>query len=272
MTPLVTDIVPGTDAEWCQWVAGPSKEARDLLDLNGSQSLTGHHAVLYSTSETDFPVGESHLCTEDDMLSISFLGAIGGEGTGGSAAALPDGLFFRLPAGRALMANTHWLNATTQTVDGQAVFDLKFAPADSSRQIADLFANNGDSFNVPSGETLGYDVSCTLKADLNIAMSTNHMHTHGVSAYSELLHADGTSEMLVQDDTWASDQQFNPKYNRFGIADAKVAKKGDTIHTHCQWDNTTGTPLIFPAEMCAGVSFYFPGNGQYACSDGDWPQ
>ena len=63
------------------------------------------------------------------MLHISFVGAIGGEGTATSAAKLPDGLNFRLPAGQALMINTHWLNATDNTVDGQAVIDVKFADA-----------------------------------------------------------------------------------------------------------------------------------------------
>src|SRR5262249_2169473 len=146
VSPTIKAIAPGSDAEWCQYVEAPSNVDRDIIDLIGSQSATGHHAVLYATTDTSYPVGESHKCTQDDMLHISFLGAVGGEGTSGPAAKLPDGLFFRLPAGRALLANTHWVNATTQTVDGQAVFDVKFAAPDATRQIADLFANNGDTF------------------------------------------------------------------------------------------------------------------------------
>jgi hypothetical protein len=271
VSPTIKNLTPGTDAEWCQYLAAPAAVDRDIVDVIGAQSATGHHAVLYATTDNSYPVGESHLCTEDDMLHISFLGAIGGEGTAGPAARLPDGLYFRLPAGRSLLANTHWVNASLNTVDGQAVFDVKFADPDGSRQIADLFANNGDTFVIPAGGHAVHDVSCPLGTDLTIAMSTNHMHTHGVSAYTELLHADGTREMLVQDDTWASDQQFNPKYNRFGISGARLAKKGDLYHTHCEWDNPTGTPLAFPKEMCAGVSFYFPSQGQIACSDGSWP-
>src|SRR5262249_55016204 len=80
VTATIKNIKPGADDEWCQWVAGPDSEPRDVLAIGGAQSNTGHHAVVYSTSEINFPVGESHRCTEDDMLSISFLGAIGGEG------------------------------------------------------------------------------------------------------------------------------------------------------------------------------------------------
>jgi len=270
VSPTVKDLTPGADAEWCQYLATPSDKPRDIVDLIGYQSATGHHAVLYATTDVSYPVGESHPCTEDDMLHISFLGAVGGEGTSGPAAKLPDGLYFQLPAGRSLLANTHWVNATTATVDGQAVFDVKFADADGSRQIADLFANNGDTFVIPAGQHAVHDVTCPIGADLSLAMATNHMHWHGVSAYTEIIHADNTTEMLVKDDSWTSDEQFNPKYNRFGIDNAKKIKKGDRYHTHCEWDNQTGQDLAFPAEMCDGVSFYFPAQGQITCSDGVW--
>ena len=74
----------------------------------------------------------------------------------------------------------------------------------------------------------------------------------------------------MQDDTWAGDQQFNPKYVRFGLEGAKLLKKGDTYHTHCEWTNNDGMTLGFPSEMCTGVSFYYPSMGQIACADGSW--
>jgi hypothetical protein len=269
--PIIKNIVPGSDIEYCQWALAPSDKDRDILDLIGSQSHPGHHGILYATTDTSYAVGETHVCTEDDMLHISFLGAIGGEGVAGSLSKLPEGLYFRLPAGQALMANTHWVNAGTKTLDGQAVFDVKFAEPDSSRTVADLFANNAASFTLPTGQVTDYDVTCTLQSDLSLAMSANHMHTHGVSAYTELIHADGSKTMIVKDDTWTGDEQFNPKYVTFGIGGAIQAKKGDVYHTHCQWDNESGKTLAFPSEMCTGFSFYFPSVGQIACVDGSWP-
>jgi hypothetical protein len=99
-------------------------------------------------------------------------------------------------------------------------------------------------------------------------MATNHMHQHGTSAYTELIRPDGAKDMLVQDSTWASDQGFNPKYNKFSLAAPKVAHAGDTIHTHCEWQNSTTKPITFPTEMCAGVTFYFPARGQITCTEG----
>jgi hypothetical protein len=269
LTPTTKGIAPGADLEMCQWVTGPASAPQDVLDFTGAQSATGHHAILYATTETQFPVGESHPCTEQDMLSISFVGAIGGEGAS-NLKVLPDGLFFRLPANQALMINSHWVNATDQTVDGQAVIDIKFAPASDQRQIADLFANGGVRFAATPGVT-AYDVSCVLQQDFNFAVTFNHMHQYGMSAYTELIRGDGTKDMLVQDPTWAADQGFNPKYNKFSLAAPKVAHVGDTIHTHCEWQNTTTAPIMFPTEMCVGTGFYFPGHGQVACVDGAWP-
>ena len=271
VTPPVHGIAPGDDIEYCQWVAPAAAGAQDVLDFSGLQSVAGHHAVLYATTETYYDVGETHICNVSDMLSVSFVGAIGGEGNGGTASKLPDGLYFRLPAGQALMVNTHWLNATDNTVDGQAVLDAKFAPADDSRQTADIFANNGDTFSIGSGSDVQYDVSCTLQQDMNFAMVTNHMHANGFAAHSELIHPDGSSTELRTDTSWATDEGFNPIYTRFSLAQPMVAHAGDTYHTHCEWKNTTAKTLLFPDEMCDGIGFYFPARGQLACSNGSWP-
>jgi hypothetical protein len=268
ITPKIENIMPGANLEYCSWVAAAGNTDVDVLALDGYQSPTGHHAVLYSSTE-DMPVGETHLCTVQDMISISFLGAIGGEGTGTSAAALPDGLFFRLPRNHALMINSHWLNATDKVVEGQAVLDIKTSPASNDHVIADLFANNADNFTIPANGTATHDVSCTLTQDLNFAMVTNHMHTHGTSVYTELVHPDHTTQMLIQDLVWQPEEQFNPRYNRVTVAAPIVAHAGDVYHTHCEWANTTASPLMFPDEMCTGVGFYFPSVGaQLICDNG----
>ncbi len=269
LAPTVTNITPGADIEMCEWVAPVATEDQDVLDVIGEQSATGHHAVLFASTETNFKVGESHVCTTDDMVSVSFIGAIFGANAG-QLTKLPDGLFFRLRKGQSQMMNTHWLNTTDKTVEGQAVVDVKFAPADASHTIADIFANNGDTFMIPPGAPTQYDVSCTFPQDMNFAMVTDHMHTDGMSAYTEVLHTDGTSTMLRQDTSWASDEQFNPIYTMFSLAQPYVVHTGDTIHTHCEWQNQGTSTLLFPDEMCAGQAFYFPGNGLSACDDGTW--
>ncbi|HEY1546656.1 MAG TPA: hypothetical protein VGG28_02485 [Kofleriaceae bacterium] len=269
VTPPVEDIKPGDNVEYCQWVAPAADEDQDVVGFDGLQSATGHHAILFATSETNFKVGESHICTTDDMLSVSYMGAIAGT-NGQSLSSLPDGLFFRLHKGQAVLVNTHWLNATDNTVEGQAVVDVKLTPADPSRTVADVFANNGDTFTIPPGDPTSYDVNCVFQQDMNFAMVANHMHSAGLSAYTEVLHTDGTSTMLRQDSGWTQDEQFNPVYTMYSLASPYVVHAGETMHSHCEWQNPGQSTLMFPDEMCAGNGFYFPGNGLFACEDGQW--
>ncbi|HEY3806690.1 MAG TPA: hypothetical protein VGL61_29005 [Kofleriaceae bacterium] len=270
VTPVVKDITPGTDQEMCQWVAAASDTAQDVLAFTGEQSVTGHHAVLYATTETNFAVGESHVCTTADMLSISFIGAIGGEGNA-AVYELPTGLYFRLEKGMALMANTHWLNATDKTVEGQAVLDVQFLPVAPSHTVADSFVNIGDDFMMPPNGPYTYDVTCPVQSDLNIAVMADHMHGMGTSAYTEVIHPDGTKDTLVNDASWTSDEQFKPNLVYWTQASPYVMHAGDQVHTHCAWDNTTNATVEFPTEMCVGTGFYFPGNGELVCDDGAWP-
>ena len=271
VTPTVKGIQPGDNTEWCQWIAAPSDSAQDVLDLTGYQSATGHHAVLYATTETQFAVGESHICTVDDMISISFVGGVFGEGVGGNAAKLPDGRYVRLPAGKALMANTHWLNATDNVVDGQAVIDIKFAPASNERTAADLMANNADTMQIPPGKITAIDNTCTMKQDLKVVMIANHLHEHGSSIYTEIIRASsGNKEMLRNDPMWDPSWAFEPQYNRFSLDQPNVFHAGDQLHTHCEWNNTTDHMLTFPDEMCTAAAFYFPSQGQLVCEDGSW--
>jgi hypothetical protein len=270
VTPVVKDIAPGADEEWCQWLAPAADSDQDVLNFSGLQSTTGHHAALYATTETNFAVGESHPCTTADMLSISFVGGIGGEGDA-AVSQLPEGLYFRLRKGQALMANTHWLNTTDKTYDGQAVLDVEFTDAAPSHIVADDFANDGDTFTIPPMSPESYDVTCPVGSDISFAMFADHMHYDGTSAYSEVIHADGTKTMIVDDTSWTSDSQFKPNFVYYSVANPLVVHAGEQIHTHCEWTNPTSSPIQFPTEMCVGDGFYFPGNGMMVCDDGSWP-
>jgi hypothetical protein len=76
--------------------------------------------------------------------------------------------------------------------------------------------------------------------------------------------------MLVVDNDWPTDLQFNPRYNRFSLAAPMVAHAGDVYHTHCEWQNNSAQNLTFPDEMCSGIGFYFPARGQLSCTEGVW--
>ena len=150
IAPPVPDIAPGKDVTYCQWMADASDVSRQIANVEGYQSHGGHHLVLYATTVRE-PVGTSRVCTDQDMLSITFVGAVGGEGTSGPGAKLPAGLAFEVPPGMALMANTHYLNATDDAFDGQSVVDVKFADPAHPLPSVGFFVVNWASFMIPHG-------------------------------------------------------------------------------------------------------------------------
>jgi hypothetical protein len=262
VTPTVTDIAPGDNVMYCQWIAAPSDTARQIDDTTGFQSLGGHHVALYATSEVE-PVGTSRICTTRDMLTVTFVGAVGSEGV--SSAQLPENMAFDVPAGFALMTNTHYLNSTDGTISGQSVVDVKFGDPKHPLAGAGNLAVNNDMFTIPAGQSFTSDAYCKATQQLSVFMWANHMHEWGAHAMSEIIHPDGTKQLLAEDDTWTNDKTFNPAWVRWDVGAPFVVHAGDMFHVQCNWNNTTSAPLMFPDEMCVATGFTLEEMPQSVC-------
>jgi hypothetical protein len=264
--PAPIELDPGEDGIWCQWVAGPSDEDQDVVDVAGTQSAIGHHAVLYSTTAIE-PAGTTRPCVDSDQLTMRFLGGIGGEGQ--SAVKLPEGTVFRLAKGRSLLVNAHYLNATSQRAKGESVVDVKLEPADPARQVAAFFTNVDSGINLPPHEETALDVTCTLKHDLGMVWWANHMHASGVKTFTERVAPDGKTEEIRRDDTWEYEWSFNPQFEAWPVDKPLSLKAGDTLRTRCVWQNTGSEAVKFPTEMCAGLGFFL-GEKDVICHKGSW--
>jgi hypothetical protein len=263
--PVIRNLEPGSDGMYCQWVAPPFDEAKNVLNVLGLQGQAGHHAALYANSKIE-PVGTTRLCTDDDMLTVTFLGAIGGEGTAGPAVTLPDGLVFQMPPGQALMANTHYINTSQDPVDGHSTLDVKFAAPDPALIVAGSFALNYLGFQIPPQSEYSINVQCTVDQKVSLVMYANHMHRHGSRVFTDVKRVNGATELLSKDDTWTADGAFNPPFVRWPKDSPFVLSPGDTLHEQCTWRNTTSDTLLFPTEMCVGVGYALEGGAQYVCS------
>jgi hypothetical protein len=262
VTPIVPNIQPGQDIVLCQWLATASDAEIDIADVGGFQSRGGHHAVLYSSTNLKETVGSSRECTPLDTEGVQFMGAIGGEGT--ARVTLPAGMVFRLPKGRSLMANVHYINAGTNAFDGQSVLDVKYAAVSPTSKVAAMLVVNQGAFSIPPQQSYSIDGYCTAPKDLSLIMFTDHMHEWGRSIFNELVRADGSRLMLASDDAWTRDLIFNPRWNRWDVASPLVVKAGDQFHVHCQWQGGA-KPLHFPDEMCIGLGFFLEGGDQLVC-------
>lgn len=265
VAPAVKTIMPGDDLNLCQWLEPPSDVDRLVVDTRGFQSIGGHHFTLYATKIQE-SVGTSRICTQDDMLNISFLGAIGGEGNGSNAVQLPDGLAFSLPAGMALMGNAHYINATPRIIDVQSVVDVKVADPGAALRAVGFIAVNWAGFSIPP-QTQGYasDAKCTATTKLSFFMWGNHLHEYGSAETSELLRSDGSVVPMASDSGWTSEQTFNTPWVKWDPAAPFVVNPGDQFHLHCVWNNGTDQAIGFPREMCVGSGFVLEAMPQAVC-------
>jgi len=263
--PVVHGLKPGEDKMFCQWIEVANAQDVDIVDVTGYQSVTGHHAVLYSTSETEV-VGTSRECTTQDMISVEFLGGIGGEGNT-NATKLPEGLVFREGKQRMLLANAHYLNATDSVQDVQSVLDVKTSAPSPDHTAVGMAVINYLDFQIPANTpSYSVDAYCTWPQDTSIVMWSNHMHANGVSVMSDVKRAaTSTIDPLANDPAWRAEQAFNPSWTHFDLSSPMMIHAGDTTHIKCTWQNNTGSMMLFPDEMCDAVGFYTQSTQQMIC-------
>jgi hypothetical protein len=286
----VHDVAPGDDVSYCQYVMEPLDHDVDVLSVFGYQSSFGHHAAafVYSPSPGEKP-GSNFPCMgaeftaapSDGGTSLGnvsamgpFLGALGGADGRTAGTALPDGVGVRLTKGSGIMLNIHFLNTGTETIDGDAVVDVKLADPDPNRKLAAMFVNGNMGFTLPAAQATTSSIDCVAQSDLQLIMMTNHMHEYGTSAITQVQRAGGgATEVLHEDPVWTSDMQSNAVYSRWPIETPFQLHTGDTVRTTCSWNNSTPADLSFPREMCVGVAFALvTGDHPTApiCIDGNW--
>lgn len=262
--PVYHGLLPGENKMLCQWVAVANDADLDVVDIKGYQSVTGHHAVLYSTSETE-DIGTTRECTTQDMVSVEFLGGVGGE-AGGGAPKLPDPYVFRFGKQRMLLANAHYLNATDSVQDVQSVLDIKTAEPSDAHKPAGMVNATYTDFQIPANTpSYSLDTYATVPVDMTLLVWFNHMHSNGTSALTEVKRADGMVQTLAVDTVWNAEEAFNPSFTHYdpSASTPMQLKAGDQLHINCTWENNTSSPIMFPDEMCVGSGFYTESSKQY---------
>jgi hypothetical protein len=132
-----------------------------------------------------------------------------------------------------------------------------------------MFTNVNLNFSIPAGQSAQADATCVAGQDMDIFAFGNHMHGFGTSIYTQLERVTGEKVSIREDPVWRPEMEFNPQIQKWGIDAPLHVAKGDTIRTHCTWQNTTNAALTFPTEMCVGFSFFI-GPTEIDCVNGQW--
>lgn len=260
------DVASGDSYDWAQWVGGPLDQDYDVVDIAGEQSVGGHHALMYATTEAQAP-GFTRLWQDADQLTTRLMGGIGGEG--GAKANLPPGVVFRVKKGSYLMVQTHYLNSLDHSIVGRTILDVKMSPVDKAHRVASIMANTTPSINLPPGQPMAVDVYCPIQEDLRFIKIANHMHDYGKTSLTEYTDPAGALHTLKDDTSWSGEMALNPNFSDFSPDAPAIVPAGSMLHTHCTWQNTSATNVKFPSEMCVFFGFVLSEYDIY-CTNGRW--
>ena len=266
ISPITKGLEPGSSHEICSWTGVKVDNDIDLRKVAGYQAKVGHHIILFA-SHLNYPAGTSHECTDAEMASFRMVAASGSEGLPSEA---PGDLVYRIDSGMYIVMQEHYLNEGDEPVDSQSALDIFFA--DKTRQYtpshAMAFLNS--QLDLPVGAS-SLDVHCTMQEDVNGWYAIPHMHEWGAMFNASITHAGVTTKMF-DDLAWKKEYMFSPPAKTWDVAAPETLHKDDTIDVHCEWNNTTTSPLHFGSEMCVFFVQTIDTNnrGNLDCDNGSW--
>jgi hypothetical protein len=266
--PIVDDIQAGQQYEYCSWTDITLDHDVWVKESDGWQSTTGHHIIVYYTMNPQ-PAGQTRICNDYDMSTFRFAVGAGGEGTS-QQNRLPGDLAVHIPAGAQIVINHHYLNASPQDVpEAQSAVNVLYADPSSTIVQSSSLAFVDTSMSLPPGAS-SVDFSCTAKDDLATWTLLPHMHNYGT--HITIDHVSGANTKRLFDLDWDPSYTFHPPQMTEDPTQPYVIHKGDQLHLHCDYDNTSGGALTFGMEMCVSyaetVDTAMAGNME--CDNGQW--
>jgi len=265
ITPPFDNIQAGGDYEVCTWTDAVFDKETDVKSTLGYQTEPpGHHVVLFYTTEKQ-PPGTQRICTDTDMSTFRYLT---GNGNNGSVNAAPGDLVFKIPAGAQLVINQHFLNASDETLRGQSVVNVNFAPPGNHIASSSMAIVNS-SLDVAQGMST-QQMHCDVDRQFKLWYLIPHEHRWGSHITVDLTRG-GTRQNYFDLD-WAEQYTFHPPEMRMDPAEPLILNAGDKIDVSCSWNNTENRDLPFGFEMCVVFGQFVDDQaiGSWACDDGHW--
>lgn len=268
----------GVETERCQLFKLP--EGADLLVNRQETQYTpgSHHFLLYTTSYSEIPTTKSDGtpiepgavvdCPDGAPADFDVDRVVGGSQTAEGAnifGQLDTGIAMRLKAGSIVLINTHYLNASPNTLDVSAAINLYTIPeAEFTTEAGVLFYYN-PFISVPAHGTSKSRMRCLVETEINIVNLQSHMHRRGVGFTAKHISSSGVElETLYTNTEWENVpvSQYTPK---------KVIPAGDYLDYECEFnnpnDNTIVQGLKTTNEMCMLIGAYYPLNAQLETCD-----
>jgi hypothetical protein len=247
---------------------------QDIAAISGlaEQGEGGHHVIIFYTDTKRSPT--HHPCSESEMAGWNqIVGAPGAKATGTEGLIkMPEGLAIKVPAGKQIVVQTHYINTTGAAFKTNDCITLHTTDPAAIKDYANLFVTNDATFTVPPQSPYKSVTTCTLEQDFKTVIQTGHMHEHGTHYKLEQIDDKGNSMSVLYEKQWQPSYAAHPPIIEHPLDKPFLLTKGTKLRQTCEWNNTSPTSLAFPSEMCVGIFYYFPDNGLITCNLEPVPQ
>lgn len=254
----VVDVPPG-DSFGCYFSDVIVREALAVVGATAQQAETGHHVSLYFV-EVPRPVGVV-ACELADTAELRFVLEARRAGDVAPASGMPEGHGVLVPTGAQLVVLAHHASAETSDTRALDVLSLDTTAPDSVTLEGELSLRTEPT--VPSGAPHASVSECVLDRDVTLTSLRAQLGPTGARYALERVTGDGDPEPLF-DTPWQDSLVWHPPAAPLTIEAPLELRAGERLRQACEWLNTTGEALTFPAERCEAFARYV-GDAQVAC-------
>jgi hypothetical protein len=259
---MVTSLPPGSEAEHCKFVQAPAEgmfvNSDEVRFTSGS-----HHFLLYETAYTTIPTAKEDGtpvdtsgvfdCSEGATDGFAVTKLIGGSQNGNGDAFLdfPSDVAVRVQPGRVLLMNTHYINATPDTIKPEVRINLYTIPEASVKEEGDILFWYNPFIKVEAQSKGRARMKCMVHEDITLMNIQSHMHARG----------NGYAASLPSGDTLYTSQSWeNVPVKRF--EGGMKIEAGTWIDYYCDYDNAGAKDVLqgprSTDEMCMLIGSYYP--------------
>lgn len=263
------DVPPGTEQQRCWRFRLPAERDLEVVRYEVSYNTGSHHMnlfrVLPSVEQTVQLAGETGLESEGEpcfnAVDFNAYDLVVGSQSERMDWQLPEGVAYRLHAGSAMMLQSHFVNARTQSTPGDRAVVLinLWTAADPTAirsHLGTMFANNR-GINLPPRQMSSFSTSCTLPNGGTVVALTGHFHSRGRTF--RVHHSDDGQTPGAQ--WYESTAWAEPPFQVLDEPRAIPANGG--LYYTCEYFNNTDFPITFGPhvefeEHCNLFAYYFP--------------
>jgi hypothetical protein len=254
--------IPAGDSFECFYTDTFTDKELAVTSAKGNQGPGGHHIVAYWTDVTRDP--QHHPCTDDEMVTWHQIAGASGDGGAEGLIGLPDGLAIKVPEGKQLVLQSHYINTTGAPMVVDDEVSLKTVQPDEVEEYANYFVVLDDQFEIPPSAQHESRTICTLTRDFDVVLLLGHMHELGTSYKLEILDEAGAAETLYEQ-AWEASYASHPPVTNYSRAEPLRLTQGTRLRQTCNWNNDTPDVTLFPREMCLAFFYYYPDAGELIC-------